>query len=154
MEEHLELVQVMMVQVYIKQPATWAAYYLDSQISCLHSVIVSNDRTATTMTALPVDQDASIILPASLFQRTTTEVVGIGFTFYETAAFFPLPEDSPFNRTVGSPVIGALVVPGRFNFSDLSENVTIFLRLTQTVRMPTLILLSIDNVELVSTSFM
>ena len=94
--------------------------------------MVSNDRTATTMTALPVDQNASIILPASLFQRITAEVVGIGFTFYETAAFFPLPEDSP---TIGSPVIGALVVPGRFNFSDLSENVTIFLRLTQTVCM-------------------
>jgi len=112
--------------------------------------MVSNDRTANTMTALPVDQNGSIILPASLFQRTTTEVVGIGFTFYETAALFPLPEDSP---TIGSPVIGALVVPGRFNFSDLSENVTIFLRLTQTVRMPTLILLSIDNVEPVSIFF-
>ena len=59
-------------------------------------------------------------------------MVGIGFTFYETAALFPLLEDSP---TIGSPVIGALVVPGRFNFSDLSENVTIFLRLTQTVCM-------------------
>ena len=143
MEEHSELVQVMMVQVYIKQPTILAAHYLDGQISCLHSVIVSNDRTATTMTALPVDQDAFIILPASLFQRTTSEVVGIGFTFYETAAFFPLSEDSPFNRVIGSPVIGALVVPGRFNFSDLGENVTIFLRLTQTVRMPTFVYLLI-----------
>ena len=82
------------------------------------------------MTALPEDQDASIALPASLFRKLNTMEVGIGFTFYETAALFPLPEGSPSNITIGSPVIGALV--GGQNFTDLSDPVNIFLRLTQT----------------------
>ena len=101
---------------------------------CLHSVMVGNETTITTqMSILPEDQDASISLPPSLFAelRNTTEI-GIGFTFYRTAALFPLPEGSPY-LTVGSSVIGALV--GGQSISNLSEPVTIFLRLTQPVRM-------------------
>ena len=85
----------------------------------------------STITTLPQDQDAAISLPPSLFQLVNTTEVGIGFTFYETAALFPLPEGSPSNLTVGSPVIGALVV-GQ-SFSDLQDPVTIFLRLTRQV---------------------
>ena len=82
-----------------------------------------------TTTTLPEDQDASISLPPSLFAEleNATEV-GVGFTFYETAALFPLPEGSPSNLTIGSSVIGALV--GGQSFSDLRDPVTIFLRLT------------------------
>ena len=83
-----------------------------------------------TMSALPEGQDASIALPASLFRELNTTEVGIGFTFYEMAALFLLPEGSPSNITIGSPVIGALVA-GQ-NFTDLSDPVNIFLRLTQT----------------------
>ena len=96
--------------------------------------MVGNETTITTqMSILPEDQDASISLPPSLFAelRNTTEI-GIGFTFYRTAALFPLPEGSPY-LTVGSSVIGALV--GGQSISNLSEPVTIFLRLTQPVRM-------------------
>ena len=89
-----------------------------------------------TITTLPEDQDAAISLPPSLFAEldllNTTEV-GVGFTFYETAALFPLPEGSPSNLTIGSPVIGALV--GGQSFSDLQGPVTIFLHLTSQVCM-------------------
>ena len=89
-----------------------------------------------TTTALQEDQDASISLPPSLFAElgNATEV-GVGFTFYETAALFPLPEGSPSNLTIGSSVIGALV--GGQSFSDLSDPVTIFLRLTLPVCLAT-----------------
>ena len=82
-----------------------------------------------TTTTLQEDQDASISLPPSLFEElgNATEV-GVGFTFYETAALFPLPEGSPSNLTIGSSVIGALV-DGQ-SFSNLRDPVTIFLRLT------------------------
>lgn len=100
---------------------------------CLHSVMVGNETTITTqMDTLPEDQDASISLPSSLFaELQTTTDVGLGFTFYRTAALFPLPEDSPSNLTIGSSVIGALV--GGQSISNLSQPVTIFLRLTQPV---------------------
>ena len=93
-----------------------------------------NATTTATMTTLEDDQDVSITLPASLFGRlNTTDVVGIAITFYSNSSLFPLPEDSPSNSTIGSPVIGALV--GGQNFSNLSENITIFFRLTEPVCM-------------------
>ena len=90
--------------------------------------------TTATMTTLEEDQDVSIALPASLFGRlNTTDVVGIAITFYSDSSLFPLPEDPSSNSTIGSPVIGALV--GGQNFSNLSEPITIFFRLTQPVCM-------------------
>ena len=98
----------------------------------LYSVSVSaGDGTITT---LQEDQDAAISLPPSLFadlDLVNTTEVGIGFTFYETAALFPLPEGSPSNLTIGSSVIGALV--GGQSFSDLQDPVIIFLHLTNQV---------------------
>ena len=100
----------------------------------LYSVSVSAGNG--TITTLPEDQDAAISLPPSLFAEldlvNTTEV-GIGFTFYETAALFPLPEGSPSNLTIGSSVIGALV--GGQSFSDLQDPVIILLHLTSQVCM-------------------
>ena len=88
-------------------------------------MLVTNDTTITLLE----DQDASVSLLPSLFTElgSTTEV-GIGFTFYETAVLFPLPESSPSNLTIGSAVIGALV-SGQ-SFSNLHDPVTIFLHLT------------------------
>ena len=97
----------------------------------LHSVLVSLQNS--TITTLPQDQDAAISLPPSLFDLVNTTEVGIGFTFYETAALFPLPEGSPSSLTIGSSVVGALVA-GQ-SFSDLQDPVTIFLRLTHQVCM-------------------
>ena len=95
------------------------------------SVSVNN-----TVVTLQQDQDVSISLPPSLFAKldlmNTTEV-GIGFTFYETAALFPLPEGSPSNLTIGSSVIGAFVA-GQ-SFSDVQDPVIIYFRLTHQVCM-------------------
>ena len=129
MDEGLWLVQVMMVKVCQLVLSIEDLHHLDSPISCLCSVMVRNGAASTILSE---DQDASILLPPSLFAelRNATES-GVSFTFYETAALFPLPEDSPFNLNIGSHVIGAFVA-GQ-NLSNLSEPVTIFLRLTQPV---------------------
>ena len=66
-----------------------------------------------------------------------TTNVGMGFTFYEMATLFPLPEDSPSDLTVGSPVIGALLA-GQ-SVSDLQDPIVIFLRLTHQVCMLSLL---------------
>ena len=88
-------------------------------------MLVANDTTTT----LPEIQAASIFLPPSLFaELENTTKVGIGFTFYETAALFPLPDGSPSNLTIASAVIGALVA-GQ-NFFNLPEPVNISLHLT------------------------
>lgn len=91
-------------------------------------------------TTLPDNQNAFIALPQSLFadlELVNTMTVGIGFTFYETAALFPWPEGFPSNLTIGSPVIGAFVASQ--NVSDLREPVIIIFRLTQPVCMPSFI---------------
>ena len=102
----------------------------------LSSAMVSVSVENNTVTTLPEGHDASISLPPSLFAEldlmNITEV-GIGFTFYETVALFPLPEGSPSNLTIGSSVIGALV--GGQSFSDLQDPVIILLHLTRQVCM-------------------
>ena len=108
--------------------------------------MVRNDAASNTLSE---DQDASVLLPPSLFAelRNATDT-GVGFTFYETAALFPLPENSPSNLTVGSPVIGAFVA-GQ-NLSNLSEPVTIFFRLTQPVCMQLCTVIMLHNICTVS----
>ena len=62
----------------------------------IHSVLVGGGTTTT----LSNDQNVSIALPQSLFadlELVNTMTVGIGFTFFETAALFPLLEGSPSN---------------------------------------------------------
>ena len=89
-----------------------------------------------TTSTLPDDQNASIALPQSLLadlELVNTMMVGIGFTFYETAALFPLSEGSPSDLNIGSPVIGAFVASQ--NVSDLHDPIIIILRLTQPVCM-------------------
>ena len=128
----MQLVQVMTVRVcqLMLSIEPCMLHHLDSQISCLCSVMVKDDAARNIFP----DQDASIALPPSLFAelRNATET-GIGFTFYETSALFPLPDGSPSNLTIGSQVIGAFVA-GQ-SISNLSDPVTIFLRLTQPVCM-------------------
>lgn len=104
---------------YIKQLVMHA-----TQLLSLHSVSIQDGSS----TSLPSGQAASIALPPSLFAELMDTSVGIGFTFYETAVLFPLPNDSPDNLTIGSAVIGALVAGE--SFFDLRDPVTIFLRLS------------------------
>ena len=89
---------------------------------------------STENSSITESQDASISLPPSLFAElklVNSTKVGMGFTFYQTATLFPLPEGSPSDLTVGSSVIGALVA-GQ-SVSDLQDPVMIFLRLTSQV---------------------
>ena len=89
---------------------------------------------STENSTITESQDASISLPPSLFaelELVNTTIVGMGFTFYEMATLFPLPEGSPFDPTIGSPVIGALVADQ--SVSDLQDPVVISLRLTSQV---------------------
>ena len=83
---------------------------------------------------LSPQQDAAISLPASLFQTITDrEDVGIFFALYNSSTLFPVDRgrdrDAPRRREVGSRVLAATVGPG-LDFQNLTENITIVLRLT------------------------
>lgn len=83
---------------------------------------------------LPIQLDAAISLPPSLFQRIDDRPnVGIFFALYETPILFPVAGESgesrlPRQTVVGSDIIAATVGPG-LNFQNLTEPVTILLRL-------------------------
>ena len=85
---------------------------------------------------LPLEQDAAISLPASLFQTITDrEDIGIFFALYNSSTLFPVDggrsRNEPRRREVGSRVLATTVGPG-LNFPNLMENVTIVLRLVTT----------------------
>ena len=87
--------------------ASYTHHLIAEYFVYIHSVLVGGGTTTT----LSDDQNASIALPQSLFadlELVNTMTVGIGFAFYETSALFPLPEGSPSDLNIGSPVIGAL----------------------------------------------
>ena len=77
---------------------------------------------------------ATITLPESVFEVDTVTVssvdgsVGLVFSFYENADFFPLPNGAPPDLSIQSPVIGALLggVPG---INNLVHPVVISLQL-------------------------
>ncbi len=75
------------------------------------------------------------LLPASLFEPLTDDEIGLFFSFYESALFFPvagLPNTtiSGIMTRIGSPVVAATVVTAdQTSFSDLIEPVTIVVRL-------------------------
>ena len=78
-----------------------------------------------------------MFLPASLFQsiNTTETSVGIFYTVYETGNLFPIRNategtNASVKTVVGSPVLAVTVGP-RLNFSNLTEPVTILLRLNE-----------------------
>ena len=91
------------------------------------SVMVSTDPETADLTGL----SAFIALPVSLFEEINTTDVGIFFTFYETAALFPLRGDILDNFTVGTTIIGATVAGEMFQ--NLSEPNIIILQLLDEV---------------------
>ena len=91
------------------------------------TVIVSTDPETADIDGLA----AFIALPVSLFEEVNTTDVGIFFTFYETAALFPLRGDLLDNFTVGTNVIGATVA-GEV-FENLSDPIIIILQLSDEV---------------------
>ena len=76
-----------------------------------------------------------VLLPPSLFEPLSDEVIGLFFLFYESASFFPVAgvpniTSSDIMTRIGSPVVAATVVTtNQTSFSDLREPVTIVLRL-------------------------
>jgi hypothetical protein len=86
---------------------------------------------------LPLQLDAAISLPASLFQRINDRLnVGIFFAHYEIPSLFPVARESdgftlPQQTVIGSDIIASTVGPG-LEFQSLDEPVTILLRLQVT----------------------
>ena len=85
---------------------------------------------------LPVEQDAAISLPASLFERVNDqENVGVFFALYETATLFPVGGENSIsdgNTTrqtqVGSQVVAATIDSSQ-ELTNLENPVTILFRL-------------------------
>ena len=103
--------------------------YLTIYSSLMHAepIMVSTDPDTADL----IEQSAFIALPVSLFEEINTTDVGVFFTFYETAALFPLRGDLPDNFTVGTSVIGAAVA-GEI-FQNLSEPIVITLQMLNEV---------------------
>lgn len=85
---------------------------------------------------MPVEQDAAISLPASLFERVNDqENVGVFFALYETATLFPVGGENAVsggNTTrqtqVGSQVVAATIDSNQ-ELTNLENPVTIVFRL-------------------------
>ena len=78
------------------------------------------------------NQDAAIILPASLFELIDDRTnVGVFFIVYHSPSLFPLEREISYSNKkqtiVGSRVLGATVGPG-IDFHDLDEPVVIMFR--------------------------
>ena len=69
------------------------------------------------------------LLPASLFENLNDTMLGLFFSVYESASFFPVA-GVPNTTRIGSPVVAATVVTTeQTSFPDLREPVIIVVRL-------------------------
>ena len=89
----------------------------------------------TTFTApqqnITEDQSPSIALPPSLFINLTRPMIGVFFTHYATAVFFPLAEGTREDIVIGTSVIGASVA--NITVRNLENNITVVFQLRNTV---------------------
>ena len=89
----------------------------------------------TTFTApqqnITEDQSPSIALPPSLFINLTRPMIGVFFTHYATAVFFPLAEGTREDIVIGTSVIGASVA--NVTVRNLENNITVVFQLRNTV---------------------
>ena len=81
--------------------------------------------------SVPEDQGPSIALPPSLFNNLITRDVGVFFTHYATAVFFPLAEGIREDIVIGTSVIGASVA--NVTVRNLENNITVVFQLQNTV---------------------
>ena len=77
---------------------------------------------------LILEEIGLILLPASLFEPLSDNITGLFFLLYENASPFPVAGVSNDTR-IGSPVIAATVAGEQISFRNLSEPVSIVLRL-------------------------
>ena len=83
---------------------------------------------STNISTLSENETAAVFLPASLFQSITDRnSIGSFFAVYNSGALFPTTNAT---AVVGSPVLAATVGSG-LNFSNLTEPVSILLRLNE-----------------------
>ena len=86
---------------------------------------------AAPQQSVPEDQSPSIALPPSLFNNLITRDVGVFFTHYSTAVFFPLAEGTREDIVIGTSVIGASVA--NVTVRNLENNITVVFQLQNTV---------------------
>ena len=101
-------------------------------------MIVNDDTTSdspVTPGMLPLEQNAAISLPATLFERVDQENVGVFFAFYETATLFPVGGQNTISdgntsrqTQVGSQVVAATIDSNQ-ELTNLENPVTIVFRL-------------------------
>ena len=100
-------------------------------IICIHGTGILRSRIgdARSDEELTSEEISLALLPTSLFQNFTDDMIGIFFAFYKNASPFPVANVSNTTR-IGSPVVGATVVAGeQTSFYNLIDPVTITVRL-------------------------
>ena len=81
----------------------------------------------------------SISLPPSVFQELNTSEIGLVFTMYNSSVMFPSANTTAGPFRVASTVVGATVAG--YTFHNLSDNVTIVLRLHESVSWQNILLI-------------
>ena len=72
----------------------------------------------------------SIFLPSVAFKNVTTSIVGLLFTYYQSASLFPVRKSSKDDQVfVASPVVGASVA-GMEQVYSLPESIILVIPLT------------------------
>ena len=94
--------------------------------------LLSGDTTFTApQQNITEDQSPSIALPPSVFINLTRPIIGVFFTHYATAVFFPLAEGTREDIVIGTSVIGASVA--NITVRNLEDNITVVFQLRNTV---------------------
>lgn len=94
--------------------------------------LLSGDTTFTApQQNITEDQSPSIALPPSVFINLTRPMIGVFFTHYATAVFFPLAEGTREDIVIGTSVIGASVA--NVTVRNLEDNITVVFQLRNTV---------------------
>ena len=132
MEEDSLYSELMVHHIVLRanHPTTVLNIHKVDSIYILYSGILrSRTGDARSDEELTAEEISLALLPASLFQNLTDDVIGIFFAFYKNASPFPVANVSNSTR-IGSPVVGATVVAGeQTSFYNLIDPVTITVRL-------------------------
>ncbi len=100
---------------------------------CADATITTLTEDAIDTSEIPTEASAFVNLPPSLFTGLEGDdgELGIAFTFYDRATFFPIRGIVGGNTVVGSPVIGAAITLVDVPFLNSSEPIIIQLQLNQ-----------------------
>ena len=110
-------------------------YFISSVGSTGMTYLTENEEGNVSLSQLSQQEEAAISLPASLFELIDNQTtVGVFYAFYKLPTLFPIARetqliDDVIQTQVGTPVIASTVVSDNVTFDDLSEPVTVLLRL-------------------------